>query len=325
MSSSDGRPSETVADVRMRIRPELCTQELNGVSQMSSSDGRPSETIEDVRMRIRPELCSQEVNAGSSPTPGDTVELSESSISEGTSQMGQTLSDDELFDQFKNHCASYPSLREKIIQWGTSRTPNRRVGTREISELAAGRIWVKVSPAQTNKRRFKNWQDILDEVKGAYQEVEEGVFMQPPSQPNEPGVQHRLRKSALGFWIIEEPNESHDLWYPRLQELPYGNWVDLKNSRSRFKIQVLKMENILFSLRDHWVDLEELERSMDFLFNSCNPTKLSTKLKERNLKHNIINLQLKLEKQYGLNFAIRVAETADVIALEGEDLYLDEK
>merc|ERR1739838_437594 len=158
-----------------------------------------------------------------------------------------------------------------------------------------------------------------------YQEVEEGVFMQPPSQPNEPGVQHRLRKSSLGFWIIEEPNEKYDRWYPCLQELPNGNWADPKDSRRRYNIQILSMLNILFSMSNQWADVEEMERSMNFLFNSCNPKKLNTKLKARNLKHNISNLRQKLEKQYNLSFAVRVGEMADAIALEGNDLNVHEE
>jgi len=294
---------------------------FSGVSQMSHSDFRPKD---DVRMRIRPELRSPEdVNTGTPLTLEDTTETtadstlsSENPVSQGTSQTDERLSDDELFDQFKNYCAKCPSLRQKIIQWGISRTPNRRVGACEISELAAGRIWVKADIAQTEKGNTEKWQEVLDEVKGAYQEVEEGVFLQPPSQLNEPGVQHRLRKNEVGFWIIEEPNELHDMWYPRLQELPFGGWVDLKDNRRRYNIQILTMESILYSMRDQWTDLEEMEKSMEFLFNSCNQKKLNTKLKARNLKHNISNLRLKLEKQYNLSFAVRVAETADAMALE---------
>jgi len=147
------------------------------------------------------------------------------------------------------------------------------------------------------------------------------VFMQPPSEPNEPGAQHRLRKSRRGFWIIGERNAQHDLWYPRLKQLPFGDWVDLKKSRSRYNIQILKMEDILFRMRDQWPDLEEMERSLEFLFNSCNQKKLNTNLKARHLNYNICNLTVKLKKQYNLSFAVRVAETADSIALDGEDLY----
>merc|ERR1719285_12752 len=319
-------------------RRNSLSSNFSGVSQMSYSDFRPKD---DVRMRIRPELRSPaEVNSVSRPTtfsasgctPEDPLKTaaedinpSESPKSQCTSEMDKRLSDDELLDQFKDYCASCPSLRQKIIQWGISRTPNRRVGAREISELAAGRIWVKATLVRPDKGKTESWQEILDEVKGAYQEVEEGVYLQPPSQLNEPGVQHRLRKNELGFWIIEEPNEVHDVWCPCLQELPYGGWVDLKDCRRRYNIQILTMESILYSMRDQWTDLDEMERSMEFLFNSCNQKKLNTKLKARNLKHNISNLRLKLEKQYALSFAVRVAEAADAMALEGEDLFTQPK
>jgi len=311
-------------------RRNSLTSNMSGVSQMSSSDVRPNDAIADVSMRIRPELRTlAEGVTGSLPSQKDTLKTtaestssSESSISQSTAcKTDKRMSSDELFNQFKDYCATCPSLRQKVIEWGISRTPNRRVGASEISELAAGRIWVKATLPHTRKGDSENRQEFLDEVKGAYHEVEEGVFMQPTSQPNEPGVQHRLRKNGLGFWVIEEPNEVHDLWIPRLKQLPYGNWVDLKDGGSSYNIQILTMESILYSMRDQWTDLEEMERSMEFLFNSCNPKKLNTKLKARNLKHNISNLRLKLEKQYALSFAVRIAETADAMALEGVDLH----
>jgi len=326
-----------VGDVAFKLvtmTPDQCqrnTLENNffGVSQTSYSGARQNETV-DMSTRIRPELRTRTgIKNSSSRTSGNTLKTnadgfnstsSESSICQRTSSQTSKLSEDDLFDQFRNYCMSCPSLRHKIIQWGLARTPNYRVGTQEITELAAGRLWVKVTLAQTDKRGIKNRHDILDEVKGAYQEVEHGVFMQPPAQPDEPGVQHRLRKNEFGFWIIEEPNEENDLWYPCIQEQRYGHWVDLNDSRRRCNIQILTMESILYSMRDQWTDLEEMERSMEFLFNSCNQKKLNTKLKARNLKHNISNLRFKLEKQYALSFAVRVAEVADAIALGGKDL-----
>jgi len=55
---------------------------------------------------------------------------------------------------------------------------------------------------------------------------------------------------------------------------------------------------------------------VDFLFKSCNQKKLISKLKKRNLKHNIANLKVKLDKQYALSFGVKVAYMADVIAQE---------
>merc|ERR1739838_767452 len=135
----------------------------------------------------------------------------------------------------------------------------------------------------------------------------------------------RIRRNNMGFWMIEEHDVNENAWYPCTQELPYGHWVDLKDSRRRYNIQILTMESILYSMRDQWADLEEMEKSMEFLFNSCNQKKLNTKLKARNLKHNISNLRLKLEKQFNLSFAVRVAETADAMALGREDLYVQRK
>ena len=59
-----------------------------------------------------------------------------------------------------------------------------------------------------------------------------------------------------------------------------------------------------------------VEKQLEFLFQDCNQKKLNTKLKKRNLKHNIQNLKVKLEKQHCLSFAVRVVNVADAIAKE---------
>jgi len=76
------------------------------------------------------------------------------------------------------------------------------------------------------------------------------------------------------------------------------------------------MLDILNRMKDDWSDYEEIERRIEFLFTSCNQKKLNTKIKQRSLKHHIGNLKVKLEKQYALSFAVRVANIADSIALE---------
>jgi len=78
------------------------------------------------------------------------------------------------------------------------------------------------------------------------------------------------------------------------------------------------MLRILSRLKDDWTDLAEMKKNLEFLFHHCNPKKLNTKIKPRNLKHNMVNLKLKLQKQHELSFAVRVAETAISIALEGQ-------
>jgi len=304
---------------------------FSGISQMSYSHMGPLESMTDVSMQMSPEMrVRSELNTRSGPSDGKPLNVgsdgststsSESPTAGCDSMSGskQKLSDDELFEQFQKYCAKCPSLLQKIVQWGISRTPNRRVGEREIAQLANGRLWIRATVVRhgNGNGNIDKWQEALNEFKGAYQEVEQGIFLQPPSQPNEPGKQHRLRKSNFGFWMIEEHNLDEDTWMPCVQELPYGHWVDLKDNRKRYNIRLVSMLSILDRMRDEWADLEEMEKSIDFLFNSCNQKKLNTKLKARNLKHNISNLRLKLEKQHALSFAVRVAELADSIAMEG--------
>jgi len=69
-------------------------------------------------------------------------------------------------------------------------------------------------------------------------------------------------------------------------------------------------------MKDDWSEFEEMKRRIEFLFNSCNQKKLNTRLKPRSLKHHIVNLRVKLEKQFALSFALRVANIADSIVLE---------
>jgi len=138
--------------------------------------------------------------------------------------------------------------------------------------------------------------------------------------PNEPGIQHRLRKSNFGFWSIEELNVEQDAWLPCTHELPSGQWVDSTSGLNVYSIQIVSMFDILNRMKDDWSEFEEIKKRIEFLFNSCNQKKLNTRLKPRSLKHHIVNLRLKLEKQYALSFAVRVANIADSIALERREV-----
>jgi hypothetical protein len=75
------------------------------------------------------------------------------------------------------------------------------------------------------------------------------------------------------------------------------------------------MLDILKRMKGDWLEYPEMKKRIEFLFNSCNQKKLNTKLKPRSLKHHIVNLRLKLEKQYSLSFAVLVAKIAESIAL----------
>jgi len=76
------------------------------------------------------------------------------------------------------------------------------------------------------------------------------------------------------------------------------------------------MLSILTRMTERMSDFGSMEKGMEFLFTSCNQKKLTTNLKARNIKHNIGNLKVKLDKQHSLCFATRVATIADSIALE---------
>jgi len=293
-------------------------------SGASTSVGLSEVASTDLSMRIRPELRQSKEQSENDQTSAigsdDTAESSTQSRLSSNSQPDQRLSDDELLDMFQVYCRKDPFLLQKVLNWGISRTPNRRVGEKEISELGSGRVWVSAHLIQTGNDELENWQEVLDELKGAYQEVSPGVYSQPAPQENEPGMQHRLLKNNIGLWMIEEYNMEQDVWSPCIQELPYGHWVDLKNSWKLYRVQIIPMCSVLSKMQEEWTDFEEMEKSIEFLFTSCNQKKLNTKLKARNLKHNIVNLKQKLEKQYALSFAVRVANIADSIALGEEEV-----
>merc|ERR1719334_2339304 len=117
--------------------------------------------------------------------------------------------------------------------------------------------------------------------------------------------------------MIEKYVEERGVWYQCAHELRDGQWVDFNTKRLVYKVLIIPMKTILKRMKESWKDLDEMQRNLEFLFRVCNPKKLNAKLKPRNLKHNMLNLRLKLEKQYWLSFAVQVAETADAIALDG--------
>jgi len=234
--------------------------------------------------------------------------------SSDSSAIDQKISDDELFGIFRTRCED-PMILQKLLDWGISRTPNLKVGEKEIRELAAGRLWVSVRLSTRSSKYARKWSCVLGDLKGAYQEVTAGVYYQPAPKPNELGIQHRLQ-NLTGYWVIEAFDVERRIWRARTRELSNGNWVDLTSGLKLFNIHVVPMVQILNRMKADWSEYDEMENRIKFLFNYCNQNKLNTKLKSRSLKHHIVNLRLKLETQYALSFAIRVAKTADSIALK---------
>jgi len=281
----------------------------SGGSSLGTSGG--SMMSADLERHIRPELkqlggLSTETKLNSSPSADSSVPSEPHEI--------EHTSEEDLLNIFQSHFRKHPSLLQRVLNWGISRIPNCRVGDAEVIKFGKGRVWVSASLMQSDKQDSRSWSEVLDELKGAYEEASPGVYLQTPPQENEPGVQHRLKRNSLGLWTIEEYVAEHEQWVMCAQELPYGGWVDSKDNLKMYNIRIVPMVNILSRMKDDWSDAEEMEKNLEFLFKSCNHKKLNTKLKARNLRHNIANLKVKLEKQHKLCFGVSVANVADEIA-----------
>jgi len=153
-------------------------------------------------------------------------------------------------------------------------------------------------------------QDALDNLKGAYQETEPGVYKQPKVEGSHAGIQHRLLKDSVGLWVIDRYDQTICAWSTAASEQPDGRWVDCKYNKI-IDLVVIPMRRILRKLRDDAHRYQNLAKCVEFLFTSCDQSKLNRKLKSRNIKHNISNITIKLKKLYALNFAITVANTAE--------------
>lgn len=225
-----------------------------------------------------------------------------------------------LLNAIKTFCWKRPNLLKKVIQWGLSTemmtaTPFKKDFTM-IEKMAKGRKWVSCSMRSHIagcKIKRTSAQDELDNLKGAYQECTQGVYVQPKPKTNEPGTQHRLRK-VRNLWIIEEYKPSTDVWELRVQQQSRRTWVDM-NGNKPIHVKVTSLAKILERMGGDTFD-EDIEKQIEFLFLTCNQKKLNTKLKKRNIKHNIMNIKMQLKKQNYLSFAVKVVNKADEIAKE---------
>jgi len=228
-----------------------------------------------------------------------------------------------LFELIMTYCSGRPNLLKKVVYWGLSKNQAPEnpmwMSPDMVQKLGSGRIWlccmVKDTVLTTSKRN-NHAQDALHNLKGAYQEIVKGsgVYIQPNPGAIQPGEQHRLRKEQE-VWIIEERRGPDSQWELRAQEQAGRYWIDLKNLRKPFELKIIPLVKILERMADYIFD-GNIEKRLDFLYRDCDQKKLNTKLKKRNLKHNIQNLKAKLEKQNCLRFAVRVVNVADTIAKE---------
>jgi len=219
--------------------------------------------------------------------------------------------DNCVFEFIKTRCLCDPLLMEKVIKWGTSQTKTKQTFPEDTVKLAQGRLWITVRWERFgNEKEEKSLQDALDNLKGAYQKTEPGVYNQPKAIGCDEMKQHRLTRDSVGLWVIHKYERTVGSWSAVAKELPDGRWVDCKYN-ILIQVVLIPMNMILEKLRNQACSYQDLAKKVEFLFTTCDRSKLNGKLKSRNLKHNITNLKLKLEKQYALSFAVTVANTAE--------------
>jgi len=315
----------------------LATSRRNSISSVATASSALSSCMNSppivpngAPMQIRPELLQQSaltqnrstlINTPScgSYTSTERFMPNSNNQQECTADVGIDFQEQAMFELIKAHCVGNSSLLKRMVHWAMRSRPMRRVTSEDINNLSEGRLWVTAHPADfiEGAEIDERFQESLENIKGAYMEVRTGVYKQPEPQVNEPGVQHRLFKRKDGHWKIEGYNVDSGKWVMCAKELHDGRWVDMKNNGRVIHVQLIPMSTILQKLENEFAsENQEVEKNMEFLFTSCNQKKLNSKLKGRNLKHNISNLKVKLEKQYALRFAVQVANTADSIAQE---------
>jgi len=224
-----------------------------------------------------------------------------------------------IFELIKAQCLSNPSLMEKVVQWGSNHSQFTTITQEDIQKYSQGRLWVTVRSLQpSGETNVETSHKNLDDMKGAYQEAEAGVFTQPKPWGRETEIQHRLSRNSVGLWRIEKYDLVGDEWCPVAKQKADGQWLECGYNRPIWVV-LIPMRRILDRLRDKGCLYQDIEKSVEFLFTSCDQKKLNGKLKTRTLKHNIANLKNKLEKQYALSFAILVANAADKIS-NGADI-----
>jgi len=228
----------------------------------------------------------------------------------------------KLFKLITATCFERPNLLKKVLNWGLTNCDDARFSVNQMrKKVSAGRVWFscmlkKDTTVEKSNMEISPEQDALDDLKGAYREIPtgSGVWFQPCPEAIQPALQHRLRKDNHQ-WIIEERDPNARSWKLRANKGSGSNWVDIKNDHEPFRAIIIPMSEILETMPD-CMFRDDIETKLNFLFEKCNQKKLNTKLSERNLKHTMYNLNVKLEKLDCLTFSIQLVRMADKIAKE---------
>jgi len=310
----------------VQVEPKVRRDSLSSVRTFSTSPSvahpvdTPVPSYEDITMLNRSELTGQRgpvlLSSVSGGRYSPSESLSASNLFFGSPIAKSDQQQEEMFQVIKAQCSQNPLLFEKIVEWSVKNNPGLLDSDKKMKSIADGRLWVIVNTWDTDDGRAIV--EGLDDIKGAYQKDTSGVYKQPDPEACGSGVQHRLLYDQNGRWKIEGQRVGQEGWEVRAQQLEDGRWVDLINNKMIIRVHLVPMTSILKRLDEQGLGSKKnLNKRIDFLFNSCNQAKLC-RLKKRNLKHHIANLKVKLEKRYSLSLGVLVANVAQCIGQESE-------
>jgi len=217
--------------------------------------------------------------------------------------------ENECFRDIVKLCDENPSIMKHMMQWKKQTTTN--LTKLDYDRLSRGRMWV--TARLLPKTKDNAWQGAINELKGAYQESEIGSMIYIQAAPSHSNVRrHRLRRSSRNLWVIElQHGGTNKKWSTCVEEILGRQWIDHRYEGRFIEITVVPLISILEKMGERNIpENPGIEKCLEFLFSTCNQKKLSSKLKTRNLKHNIANLKAKLDKQYSLAFAVQLSNIA---------------
>jgi len=221
---------------------------------------------------------------------------------------------DYLEDQ-KKLCSENLSVKNCIMKWNDKEMRMEQT-EEDYQKLSHGRVWVTARLDAKTKDSARR--AAVNELKGAYQETEKEseIYVQPATlQKNI--KRHRLRRNSMNLWVVEQQmGESEQNWSICVEQIAGEQWIDHRFGRKSIVVNVVPLSSILERIGEQRPETISLQKVLQFLFTSCNLKKLSSKLKVRNIKHNISNLKAKLDKQRSLAFALQLSNTAEKISAE---------
>jgi len=171
------------------------------------------------------------------------VQLNLSKKDSGAAFIKSAQHEEESSDILMPRCSENPVLFEQIIDCLMSERSTQGDLRDEARSVSDGGVWIVAHTSDTDKGIAT--QNSLDEIKGMYLEVSEGVWMQHHQQACRSKMQHKLCKDEDGLWIIEQHYFKDEESQIRARQLQDSQWVDLKNNELQIQVSIVPMIRIL--------------------------------------------------------------------------------